>query len=71
MFSGNSELIHVTSEVPGSKIYVDGEYIGTQDGIIKVSKRRTPIIRVTKEGCADGLQAVRKEFDGLTIFPVF
>lgn len=70
MFSGSRETLHIQSEVPGTKIYVDDEYIGTQDGAISISKRRSPIIRVKKEGCADGVQPVAKQFDGLSLLGI-
>ena len=67
ILSGSSSKLHVQSEEPDSKIYVDGEFIGTREGVIEVSKKDSPTITVHKDGCDDGKAVVDKEFDPVTL----
>jgi hypothetical protein len=65
---GSSATIHIESEEPGAKIYVDDEFVGTRDVAIEVSKKRSPVISVRKAGCDEGTAVVEKKFDAATLW---
>ncbi len=68
MFSGTKEHILIRSEEKDSKIYLNDEYLGTDNAIAVISKKSLPdsVIRVSKKGCRDSFRRIDTKVNGLT-----
>ncbi len=72
MFSGTTERIHVKSDVPGTKLYMDNEEIGTDSASVTVAKKRLGKVMFTakKEGCSSPSTDVATKFDSTTLLGI-
>lgn len=64
-------MVTVRSEDPQAKIYIDNNYIGTGMGVMDVPKAGRHTIKVTKDQCGDGAQAITKSFDARSLLGIF
>ncbi len=62
MFNGSKKRVNITSNTPASKIYVDGELVGTETATVKLKRKQDHTIVVKKEGCKSQTVALDKEF---------
>ncbi|QZE13735.1 PEGA domain-containing protein [Halosquirtibacter laminarini] len=50
LFNGSKQTINISSLTDGSKIYVDGNLVGENNAVTKVTRRTGHTITVKKEG---------------------
>jgi len=73
MFSGTSEKIRVRSDVPGTKLYLDDEEIGTDEATVKIAKKKlkNTYLVAKKEGCKSKKIEIETKFDPITLLGIF
>ena len=73
MFSGTSEKIRVRSDVPGTKLFLNDEEIGTDEATVKIAKKklRDSQLIAKKEGCKPKKIDIQTKFDPLTLLGLF
>ncbi len=62
IFNGSKKRINITSNTPDSKIYVDGELVGTETASVKLRRKSDHSITVKKDGCKSQTIPLDKEF---------
>jgi len=62
MFNGSKKSVNITSSTPASKIYVDGQLVGTETATVKLKRKQDHTIIVKKEGCKSQTVPLEKEF---------
>jgi hypothetical protein len=69
MFSGTSQRIKVRSDIPGTKLYLDDEEIGTNETTVTVAKKRLKEVQLIakKEGCETKRTDIETKFDSTSL----
>lgn len=73
MFSGTSEKIRVRSDVPGTKLFLNDEEIGTDEATVKIAKKKLKDSQIIarKEGCKSKKVDIETKFDPITLLGLF
>lgn len=74
MFSGTSEQIHVRSEEPQTRFFLNERELGNgSSAVTTVSKNQLDraVLRATKEGCEERSTPIATSFDGVSLLGVF
>lgn len=64
IMSGGSDRVTVASSEPGSRIYIDGQYIGIDRIRTDLDRGDDYEIKVTKKGCKTAYQTTDTSLDG-------
>jgi hypothetical protein len=72
MFSGTSEKIKLSSDVPGTKFYLEDEELGTDSATVKIAKKKLSETRFTakKDGCKASHVDVQTKFDSTSLWGI-
>ncbi|MDR2292469.1 MAG: PEGA domain-containing protein [Prevotellaceae bacterium] len=62
MFQGSNKRVHITTQTSGSKIYVDGIFVGNETATVKLKRKSDHTIIVKKDGCKSQTIPLDKEF---------
>jgi hypothetical protein len=65
VLNGTKETIYLTSQVPGTKLYVNKTLVGTDEAKVSISKKRLHQTKLLakKEGCSDTTVDIETRFD--------
>lgn len=67
IFTGTTSTVHLDSEPPGAKMYVDGELRGTAPVSVDLSRSRDHRIKAKAYGYEPGEVTLRRDFNGVAI----
>jgi hypothetical protein len=72
MFSGTSEKIKVRSDVPGTKLYLNEEEIGTDEATVKIAKKnlKESQLIAKKDGCKPKRVEIQTKFDPFSLLGI-
>lgn len=70
MINGTSQNISVSATERDAKLYMNGEYIATGNGIATLKKKEDYILMAKKDGCTDTSVPVSKSFDPTTLLGI-
>lgn len=70
MINGTSQNISVSATERDAKLYMNGEYIATGNGIATLKKKEDYILTAKKDGCTDTSVPVSKSFDPTTLLGI-
>ncbi len=72
IFNGTTERIHVRSDVPGTKLYLNNKEIGTQTASFQIAKKRMDeaLISARKEGCGEAVTEIDTKFNPNTLWGI-
>lgn len=70
MINGTTQNISVSSTQRDAKLYMNGEYIATGNGVATLRKKEDYILTAKKEGCNDTSVPVSKSFDPTTLLGI-
>ncbi len=70
MINGTTQNISVSATERDAKLYANGEYIATGNGIATLRKKEDYILTAKKDGCTDTSVPVSKSFDPTTLLGI-
>lgn len=70
MFNGSSQMVALRSNVEGSKLYINEEYMGKNSTVTTFKKKENYILTARKEGCEDASVYATKSVDLVTFLGV-
>lgn len=70
MINGTTQNISVSSTQRDAKLYMNGEYIATGNGVATLKKKDDYILTAKKDGCNDTSVPVSKSFDPTTLLGI-
>ncbi|MBI4041221.1 MAG: PEGA domain-containing protein [Deltaproteobacteria bacterium] len=75
LFTGTSDVVNVSTNPEGAKVYVDDAYKGTSPIEVSLKRNADHNVRVTKAGFQDASSILRREFNPVslinTVFVLF
>lgn len=64
IMTGTSNTIQFNSNVPGAKVFIDNEYVGTTPLTLEVSTKETPNVRIEAPGYLPYTTTLKKDVSG-------
>lgn len=69
LFNGTSEAVHISTH-PEAEIYIDGQFLGTGQRTLKLTRSKYHEIRVVKETCEQRF-VTQRSFNKTALFGLF
>ncbi len=71
MFNGSSQQVAIRSDIEDAELFVNGQYIGKEQGVYNFQKNQNYVISAEKDGCKSAMVQANKSFDPTTLLGIF
>jgi hypothetical protein len=71
VFTGTTDTIHIRSEEPGTKLFVDGKLIGKNSATHVLPRKGDHVIEAVKPGCGTATYPVPYSLNPATLLGIF
>lgn len=71
IFTGTSDTIHIRSEEPDTKLFVDGKLVGKNSATYVLPRKGDHVVEAVKPGCGTATYPVPYSFNAVTLLGVF